>query len=250
MSDPTSTGEPPVIAAPPAAAPTAVWEDFIDIFHSPSDVFARRQNSSFWVPMLVVAILIGGLFYANSGVLAPMMDAEFQRGSAAAMRANPQITSEQMAMGRHIGEIVAKVGAFIFIPIGIFVMGFLLWIIGKLFDASESFHTAVVVVAYAFVPKVLEAVLAGAQGLFMDPAALTSHYSISLGPARFLNPDTASPLLLAILGNLDVFTIWVTALLVIGLSVTGKIPRARAAMAGVLLWALGIVPALIQAARS
>jgi Yip1 domain len=250
VTNPSSPGNTPIDAAPPAAAPTAVWEDFIDIFHSPSDVFARRQNGSFWVPMLVVAVLVGGLFFANSGVLAPLMDAEFQRGSAAAMRANPQITAEQMAAGRHIGEIAAKVGAFIFIPIVIFLMGFFLWIIGKLFDASESFHTAVVVAAYSMVPAVIGGVLAGVQGLFMDPASLTGRGSISLGPARFFNPDTTSPVLLAILNNLDVITIWITVLYVIGLSVTGKIPRARAAMAGVLLWALGIVPALIQAARS
>jgi hypothetical protein len=44
-----------------------------------------------------------------------------------------------------------------------------------------------------------------------------------------------------------VFTIWVTVLLVIGLSVTGKIPRAKAAIAGVIVWFLGAVPLLLQA---
>jgi len=39
----------------------------------------------------------------------------------------------------------------------------------------------------------------------------------------------------------------VTVLLAIGLSVTGKIPRSRAAIAGVIMWFLGAVPPLLQA---
>ena len=46
------------------------------------------------------------------------------------------------------------------------------------------------------------------------------------------DPDATSPALLAFIGRLDVFTIWVTVLLAIGLSVTGNIPRSRAAIAG------------------
>jgi hypothetical protein len=64
---------------------------------------------------------------------------------------------------------------------------------------------------------------------------------------RFFDPETTSPALLALLGRIDVFTIWVTVLLVIGLSVTGKIPRAKAAIAGVIVWFLGAVPLLLQA---
>jgi hypothetical protein len=53
-----------------------------------------------------------------------------------------------------------------------------------------------------------------------------------------------SPALLGFLGRIDVFTIWVTVLLVIGLSVTGKIPRGRAAIAGVVVWLAGALPVL------
>jgi hypothetical protein len=51
---------------------------------------------------------------------------------------------------------------------------------------------------------------------------------------------------LALLGRLDVFTIWVTILLAIGLSVTGKISRNKAAIAGVVVWLLGALPQIAQ----
>src|SRR5687768_11091366 len=34
-----------------------VWEDFVDIFHAPSEVFGRRRTAGFWAPLLVVALV-------------------------------------------------------------------------------------------------------------------------------------------------------------------------------------------------
>jgi hypothetical protein len=234
----------------PPAGKVSLWEDFIDILHSPSQVFARRENAGFWLPMIIVTVVVGGLLVANSGLLQPIFDAEFQRGAAAAMRKNPQLTEEQMASMRHVQEIGLKFFAFIFVPIIIFFTGIVLWLVGKLFDATESLKTAIVVASYAFVPRIVEGILATIQGLLLDPSSMTSHYAISLGVGRFLNPDTTSPVLLALVGRVDVFTIWVTVLLAIGLSVTGKIPRSRAAAAAACVWVVGALPALIPALRS
>jgi hypothetical protein len=245
----TSTGD-GLDAAPTPVKPASRWEDFIDIFYAPSSVYARRANSGFGIPMLVVTVLIGVIFLANSGVMQPIMDAEFARGTAAAMKKNPQLTPEMMAKGRAIGETFAKIGAFIFVPIAMFLTGLVLWIVGKFFDAKQTLAAAIMVAAYAYVPRILENILNGVQGLLMDPASLDGRYRLSLGVGRFLDPNTTSPMLLALLGRVDVFTIWVTVLLAIGLAVTGKIPRSKAAIAAVLVWIIGALPAVLGAARS
>jgi len=51
-----------------------------------------------------------------------------------------------------------------------------------------------------------------------------------------------------LLGRMDVFTIWVTVLIAIGLAVTGRIPRGRAVMAAVVIWLIGALPGLAGAA--
>jgi hypothetical protein len=239
------------VDGPPAPQdkPASRWEDFIDIFYAPSQVFARRANSGFGVPLLVVTLLTGIIFWANSAAMQPIMDAEFSRQTAAMMKANPNITPEMMEKGRAFGETMTKIGAFIFMPIAIFIIGLLLWVVGKFFDAKQTLGAAIMVAAYAYLPRVAEAVVNGVQALLMDPASMTGRLKLSLGVGRFLDPDTASPMLLAVVGRLDVFTIWVTVLLVIGLSVTGKIPRAKAAIAGVIMWCLGALPPLLGAAR-
>jgi hypothetical protein len=249
MTEPTSPGADadisaaaPTTAASPAKA--SVWEDFIDIFYAPSAVFARRISSGFIIPMLVVTIALGVLYLVNSGVWSQVMDAEMNR--ALAKRAQ-NLTPEQMEKVRNFSLLMGKIGVFIFTPIGMFFTGLALWVVGKFFEAKQTLGQAVMVASYAFIPRIVEGVVTSVQGLLLDPSQFTGRWRISLGAGRFLDPDATSPVLLALLGRIDVFTIWVTVLLVIGLSVTGKIPRARAAIAGVIVWFLGAVPLLLQA---
>jgi hypothetical protein len=256
MSDPNtsssagSAGFEPAFPTPAAEQPASWWEDFIDIFYTPSTVFARRANAGFGVPMLVVTILFGVIFIAMSGALQPLMDAEFQRGAAATMKNNPQVTAEMMEKGRAIGETAAKFGTFIVIPVTLFLLGLILWIVGKLVDAKVSLSQAVLIVSLAWTPRVLEAVVNGVQGLLLDPASLNGRYRVTFGVGRFFDPDVASPMLIAMVGRIDLFTIWITVLMAIGLSVIGKIPRSRAALAAAAVWVIGALPGILQAARA
>jgi hypothetical protein len=228
----------------------SVWEDFIDIFYAPSQVFARRERGNFWIPLLVVTLLTGTVFYLNSGALQPMFDAEFERSMRAAMRDNPNIPPEAVDRMRGFMTRVGQVLVFVFLPIGMFCIGVATWLAGKLVDAKQTFRAALMVSAYAFTPRILEGVINGFQGLFLDPSQLDGRFRISLGVGRFLDPDITSPLLIALVGRIDVFTIWVTVLIAIGLSVTGHIPRSRAAIAAAVVWLVGGLPLIIQALRA
>lgn len=235
---------------PAPQKPASVWEDFIDIFYAPSVVFARRAQAGFGIPMLVVTVLIGGIFLASFSAMQPVMDAEFTRSMAQAMKTNPNLTPEMAEKMRGFGESFAKIGAFVFMPVGIFLTGLVLWGLGKLVDAATTFGQALMVASYSFVPRVAESVLNALQVLLMDPSSLNGRLRLTLGVGRFLDPDTTSPLLLAVVGRLDVFTIWVTLLLVIGLSVTGKIPRSKAALIAVPMWLAGGLAAILGALRN
>jgi hypothetical protein len=243
----SSSTEPEAPSTP--SKPASRWEDFIDIFYAPSTVFARRAESGFFIQMLVVTLVTGILFLVNSGVLAPIMDAEMGRAVAAMQRKGVTLSAEQLESMRTMQEKISKIAVFIFLPVGIFFTGLLLWVFGKFVEARQTLGQALMVSSYAFLPKIIEGVATAVQGLLMDPSSLTGRYRISLGLGRFFDPDTASPMLLALIGRLDVFTIWVTVLLAIGLAVTGRIPRSRAAIAAALVWLAGALPGVLQAAR-
>ena len=236
--------------APAETSQPSIWEDFIDIFYAPSAVFRRREHGSVFIPLLVVTFLTGAVFYLNSGALQPIFDAEFDRQMAAAMRDNPKITPEVVENLRGFASRIGQIGIFILLPIGILCVGVVTWLAGKLVDAKESLLTALVVSAYAFTPRALEAVIHGLQALFLDPTQFDGRFRITFGPGRFLDPDTVSPLLLAVVGRLDLFTLWITVLIAIGLSVTGRIPMRRAAIAAAIVWVVGGLPLILQAIRT
>ena len=233
-------------APPPKQEKASLLDDFMDIFYAPSSVFARRERESVWSPRVIVSLLIGIVFYANRDLLEPIMDAEFSR-SMAKSAGGRQMTEDQMQAARKVAGTFGTIGAFVFAPIGIFMIGLVTWLVGKFVDAKQTLGAAIMVATFAYVPRIVEGIVTRVQALLIDTSGFDARYSYSLGPGRFLDPDTASPILYAIVGRLDVFTIWVTVLLAIGLAVTGKISRGKAAIAAAIIWLLGGLPTIAQA---
>lgn len=130
------------------------------------------------------------------------------------------------------------------------VVGVLLWLAGKIVDAKEDIGAACMIAVYAFFPRLIDSLLRVAQSFLLDPSTLNGQFRVALSPARFLDPDTASPVLVALLGRIDLFTIWVTVLLAIGLAVVARIPRSRAAIAAVVVWIVASLPAVLGALRA
>jgi hypothetical protein len=234
----------------PAPSKVGLWEDFVDIFYAPSSVFARRADGKFGMQLLILVVAATALFFLTKNAVQPIMDAEFARQSAAMLKKNPNMTAEQIAGGRSFFESFGFVIVAFGLTISVFLTGLSLWVVGKLFDAKESASAAIMIATYAEVPRLVQALLNAAQGLMMSPDSLTSMNSVSLSPARFMNPDTSSPVLLGLVSRFDLFTIWVTVLLAIGLRVLGRVPKQQAAIAAAIVWLLGAVPAILGALRS
>ncbi|MEJ7812125.1 MAG: YIP1 family protein [Gemmatimonadaceae bacterium] len=237
----------------PAPKRASVWEDFVDIFASPSEVFARRQNGGFALPLLVLTLAMTALFFGTRSLLTPIFDAESSRQIAVAMKANPQMTQEQAqgmrGMTERMGGIFGGIAVLVIIPLTVLLIGVNTWISGKPFGSVQTIRSAFVVATYSYFPKLIESVVSGIQGLLLDEGQMTSLHSIKLGITRFMDPD-AAPVLTAFLGRLDLFTIWVTILIGIGLRITGKLTAAQAAGAAVLVWLLGSLPALLSGLRA
>ena len=227
----------------PAPAKASLIEDFVDIFFSPRDVFARREKAGYALVMIIVTLLIGGLFIANRGTMQDLMEAETARAMAEAMKQNPGMTQEQAEMGRKFGGYIMTFGVFIGMPIMMFLTGLGAWLTAKMLGASLSYSAATMIATYSFIPHIVESLAVSVQGLLLDTGALTGKFQLSLGVARFLDPEM-SPGLLGLLGRIDVFTLWVTVLLAIGIGVVAKLPKDKVVVAGVIMWVFGALPAI------
>jgi hypothetical protein len=234
----------------PSPAKAGLWEDFVDIFYAPSSVFARRSDGKFGMPLLILVVAAAVLVFLTKNAMQPVMDAEFARQSAAAMRKNPSLTSEQLATGRNFFEMLGPIVYAVILTISVLGTGVVLWLVGKLFDAKESVAAAIMVATYAEVPRIVQILTNAAQGLFMSPEKLTSLNSVGFSIARFMDPDQASPVMIAVASRVDLFTIWVTVLLAIGLHVVGRIPKQQAAIVAAITWVVGALLPVFGALRA
>jgi hypothetical protein len=230
-------------SATSASKQPSFWEDLLDIYFSPADVFRRQQNQSVWPPMLFVAVAAGLIFFFTYNTLQPIFEAEFMKSVQQQAR-GAELTAEQLAAPRKFAEMIARFGIGPIMLVTMFVLGVVSWIVGKVVGAKQTFHVALAVAAWAFMPRVLAFVLSGVQGLLLDTSTMTSQLSLSIGPARFFDPETTNPVLFQLLGRFDLFTLWVTVLLAVGLYVTGKVSKGNAAAFGVIMWILGSIPVL------
>jgi Yip1-like protein len=235
--------------AEPAPEKVGLWEDFVDIFYAPSSVFARRSDGKFGMPLLFLVVVGTVLFFLTKNATQPIMDAEFARQSAKMMRQNPNMTAEQLSSSRGFFEMLAPLIFAIGITFSIFGTGLVLWLVGKLFDAKESVAAAIMIATYSEVPRLVQILTNAAQGLVMSPEKLNSMNAVGFNLARFMDPDGASPTLIALASRVDLFTIWITVLLAIGLHVVGRIPKQQAAIAAAITWVVGALPQVLGALR-
>lgn len=237
--------QPSVVANTPTAS---LWEDFIDIFASPASVFRRRERGNWLIPLLIVTVAIGVIAIASRGVLQPVFDAEFER-TAEQLRKNPQITEDAIERIRSYSNFAALWAPIVFTPIAVIIVGFMTWFVAKLVDSKQTLHAALVVASYAYVPRVVQSIVNAIQGLLLPRDKLNGVVKLSLSPARFVDLATTKPIVVQILNRFDLFTIWVTVLLAIGVYVTGRVTKQQAAIAGVLFWIVGAIPAILGALR-
>lgn len=237
MTDPSL-----IPAPPPKPDEPGIVEDLVDIFVSPSKVFERRRLSGGGIAFLVIAIVLSVVTYTGKNVYEPIMDAQFARAQAQAMQSNPNMTAEQIESMRNVGRTIGQFSLIVGVPLAMFFLGVFVWVVGKVFGAQLTFGASIMVASFAYVPRIVAGVIVDIQGLVMtDVSQLKNMAQLSLGPARFLDPESTSQVLLVALTRVDLATIWVTALVAIGYMAAGKLSREKAIAAAVVLWVLGAV---------
>ena len=228
----------------PPAEKASVVEDFMEIFYAPSKVFARREKSGFGIHFVIVVVLSALFVYASRSLLSAAMDGEWPR-IAAKMAENPQLTEEMIAQQRPMVEGFTKVVWYIFAPVGILLSAVMVWLFSKLVSAKLSYQQAALIVTLAWIPRLVMGLANTVQAILTDATSVSGMYGITYSPARFMASD-APRWLLGVASRFDLFTLWVTALIAIGIAVIGKVPKQRAAIAAILVWAAASIPLFFQ----
>ena len=230
--------------APDTKAPG--WEDYLEVFYAPSRVFTRR-GTKWGGPLLVLFLAMVVVVLGTYSLLKPLYDAEGQRAMAdrlQGMTAEQRAQAEQMSGKFAFLGPVAVIGLHTVIPL---LLGILLWLVGKMLGAVQQLGAALTVGVFSYFPRILAWPVFGLQAAILPEDRLKGFAAVSLGPARLVEPTNLATI--GMLGRLDLFVIWTTILLALGLRVTGGITTQKAIIAGVIMWILGTLPPLIAYLR-
>ncbi len=233
-------------ATPESAAPG--WEDYLEIFYAPARVFERR-GSRWGGPLLVLVLASALVILGTYSLLAPLYEYEGQRAMAAQLENLTQEQRDQAAQMSGKFAFLGPVTMILFHTIVPMIVGLALWLVGKAIGATLELGAAMMVGVFSYFPRVLYWPILGFQAALLPDDKIHGFASLSFSPARFADA-TASVATLALLSRLDLFVLWTTALIAIGLMVKARVPSGKAALAGVIMWVLGTIQPLISYLRN
>ncbi|MDX2193428.1 MAG: YIP1 family protein [Gemmatimonadales bacterium] len=230
---------------PPPDAPPGPG-DFLELFWAPTDVFRRRRDAGFGLPLLVLTVLFVALYYLTLPAAQAVWDAEFAKGMQQALADNPQLKPEQLDAMKGVQQKFAGAIFAVSVPLIALCLGLTVWLAGSLVGAKQTFTQAANLATLAYFPRLLEFLANAVQGVLLDDAAIAGVESVNLGVARLL-PAGSDAALLAFCGRIDLFTLWVTALIALGLvaMTKGRVRAPQAWLAAGLVWFVGALPRVL-----
>jgi hypothetical protein len=142
---------------------------------------------------------------------------------------------------RGVQEKVGRILGYFFAPLFIFFVSVYTWLAAKVVSAKLSFEQAFMIATLAWIPRLVEQVVIAAQNLFLGTDNVTSAASFSLNVARFLDADAVNHRLFTLASRVDVFTLWATLLLAIGISTIARVSRAKGYAAAGMVYGLATI---------
>lgn len=210
------------------------WEDVIDVFFSPAELFRRRATDRFGPPLIILLVLSFAFYY----ILLP----------ARGMMVRSQIPAEMMAKMQGTMMNVMVIAGGVSVPIMLAIMTFVtagaMWLLAKLVGESPTFRETMLVATYAGYIYLLNDIASSIAIMAHGEAGLEPMKHMSFGVLRFM--DKPDHKMAAALSILDLFRIWQAILWVIGLQIVAGMPRAKAAIVAAVTLLLGIIPGLLS----
>lgn len=216
---------------------TSRWEDYIDIYFAPTELFRRRVDDRLGPPLIALLVFALVVYF-----ILPVEAMVLRTATA-----NDPQAAEVLDT---FATLMQLFGA-IFVPIkyllGIVSAAFLLWIGGKLADIPVRFSRMLLVATYAAFVQPLSELASGLLVLLHGESGLDVVRHGSLGVLRFIGGSETAPLPRAILQRVDFFAIWQAALWAVGVAVCCRASRTRAAIIAGTTWALFALPGVLGA---
>ena len=222
------------VPGPPEQGPKpSGFQRVIGVLMTPNETFASIARQPDWlVPLviiLVVSLVAGIIFAQRVDFISPMREA---------MEQNKNMSPDQIDRAVRISSAVAKVFSYaspLLSVISLLIIAAVLLLVFRLFGGEGDFRQAFSVVVYSWMPGIIKSIvviaIVAARSVSASDLATLLRSNLA-----FLVTMKDHPMLFVLLSSLDVFTIWLLALLIIGFAYVSRLSRSKSAAIVISLW--------------
>jgi hypothetical protein len=243
MTDIPAAVPPP---APPAGPKPNPFQRIVGVLFAPNETFASIARQPDWVlplVLLLVCSIAGGI------VMAQRVD--FGAAVREQMESRKDIPPDAVDRAVRMTTAVSKVFAYaapVFATILYLIIAGVLLLAFRLFGGEGDFKQAFSATVYAWIPGLIKSVIIIIVVLARGTVPAQDLAVMVRSNPGFLVDMKAHPMAFAALTSLDLFTVWMVILLIIGFACLSKLSKAKSAVIVICLWALTVVFKLIPAA--
>lgn len=226
----------------------------INIFGAPSKTFADlRRNASWWVPWLIVAVLLGAVLYVyNQKVdLEQLVRDQIANSSRAQMFENlpREQQDRQIVLAIKVQKVIPYVLPVFTLIFGLIIAAILMFAFNFIHEAEVPFGRSLAIFYYAGLPAIIGLVLTLISLQFgSDIQDKNPRNLVATNPAYFMDYHAPSKFLYGMAASLDVITLWVIVLVGIGFKVNSARPKLSTGTAIATVFVLYMIWRLIASA--
>ena len=214
----------------------------VGVLTAPVKTFRAIAERPTWVAALIAVVVVSTL---STVVIFQRVDRDaFRQQVSAQMERRGQAPNEKaLDMAEKFMTCLPAIGIVVAVGFDFAAAGLLL-VASNLLGGAINYRTSLSVVLHAVMPFVLAGLLqipiAFGRGA-IDLQEMQRNGGLLPSSLAALAPADAGPVLLALLGSVDLFTLWTVALLILGFHLAAKVSKGVAAATVLSLWAILIL---------
>jgi hypothetical protein len=232
---------PQTAAAPSDPSPLAT---LVGVIIRPRSTFTRMREAvrgHWWLVFVLALVALVLVIVATIPIQAEATEAAIaaQQEQLGELSAEQQAQIEQTqaifssaAMLGAIGTLSGVIG----LVINYAVRAGLLFLMGQLLGGQASFKQVWRMAVWTSLPGVISSFISGITIIISGNLPVAGLANVFTGTET----GEVSPVLLAVLGRIDIFAIWSVVLIAVGMIATTRISRGKGILAAVIYWLLGV----------
>jgi hypothetical protein len=231
--------------APQQEPPLSPVGDLVGVIAAPGATFPGIVARKWWYALVPLAILlvfnvVSTALFMGKVDMGQLVRDQIRQSSFTSQMSQAQIDEAVEQAANRPKWINVVIGA-VSLPIMILVMALIFWLVLLAFGKEITYGRSFQATAWAMLPTVFAAVIFLVILFVKDPNAINIKNPMATNPAALFEPDAIAKPLYAFLAAIDLFKIWIIALLSIGLAAAARCKASQAAIAVVSLYGFWVL---------